>query len=434
MAAATASHASTSAPVRAQWKQLLSVEENRGKGVLHLKFTLTNGQAFGWRANEEGDKTSSTGTGSAEEREAQWTGVIQSSVVSLRHVGDAVQFFLHNPAPEDTTGSTIAMESGRNTDIIPLLRDYFQLDIDLDRLRVEWSRKDARMAQIASHLRGMRVLRQDPWECLVSFICSSNNNIARITGMLERLRQAYGTCLCHVDGRPYHSFPSPTVLASVPDTALRQLGFGYRAPFVIRTAAQVLEAGGEPALTSWRTLERRAVVEKLMAFHGVGRKVADCVALFSLDQPDCIPVDTHVLAIAQRYMDRSLQQAKSLTDKIYENIGDLFRSAYVECAGWAHSLLFAAELPAFRVHLPPDLCAKMAELVAEEKAAKAAVRAEKAAARGIKQQPPTTPKTDTAAVAGVVSAASAAAAAGALNSETESDHPVASPPKRPRKR
>ncbi|CAN0407425.1 unnamed protein product, partial [Discosporangium mesarthrocarpum] len=80
-------------------------------------------------------------------------------------------------------------------------------------------------------------------------------------------------------------------------------------------------------------------------------KVADCVALFSLDQSSAIPVDVHVWRIACRDYDPTLKDCKSLTPGVYERVGDLFRERFGEHAGWAHSLLFAAELPAFQVSL-----------------------------------------------------------------------------------
>eukprot|EP00953_Heterococcus_sp_UTEX-ZZ885_P008656 5170-Heterococcus_DN1.PRE.1 len=105
----------------------------------------------------------------------------------------------------------------------------------------------------------------------------------------------------------------------------------------------------------------------LCTLRGVGPKVADCIALFSCDQTGCIPVDVHVWRIACRDYDTSLQKAKSLTPTIYERVGDLFREKYGSHAGWAHSLLFAAELPAFRVLLPEFLQKDMAAFKLQEK-------------------------------------------------------------------
>ena len=94
---------------------------------------------------------------------------------------------------------------------------------------------------------------------------------------------------------------------------------------------------------------------------GVGPKVADCVALFSLDQSACIPVDTHVWRIARRDFDPTLDDVASITPKVYDRVGDLFRDRF-DHAGWAHTVLFAAELPLFADKLPEDVAAEIAGL------------------------------------------------------------------------
>lgn len=100
--------------------------------------------------------------------------------------------------------------------------------------------------------------------------------------------------------------------------------------------------------------------EELIKFSGIGRKVADCVALFSLDSDDAIPVDVHVQHIASRDYDPSvLGEAKSITPTIYKRVGDLFRDRFEKKPGWAHSLLFVAELPSFRDVLPRDIIKEM---------------------------------------------------------------------------
>jgi N-glycosylase/DNA lyase len=198
------------------------------------------------------------------------------------------------------------------------MRDYFQLDIDLDELYKTWSGRDPIFRDIQSRFSGIRILRQDPWENLVSyvdlsrnflkltrrrFICSSNNNISRISKMVKSLCNHYSAPLVSIpppgsdELEAYHPFPPPTVLAA-PEvaSALRGLGFGYRADFIQKTSKMLIvehgvaecpEQSAEPAeqwLTGLRkidTAEARAELVKLM---GVGRKVADCVLLMSLDK------------------------------------------------------------------------------------------------------------------------------------------------------
>jgi N-glycosylase/DNA lyase len=153
---------------------------------------------------------------------------------------------------------------------------------------------------------GMRILRQEPTECLFSFICSSNNNIGRITGMLQALRRAYGTRIplaeaglgpevpLELPQEDYFTFPTIDALSAASDVELRGLGLGYRAPYVLRTAETLVARvdGWLVALRKGSSAEEVRV--ELCGLMGVGPKVADCVALFSLDQSGAIPVDTCV--------------------------------------------------------------------------------------------------------------------------------------------
>ena len=207
----------------------------------------------------------------------------------------------------------------------------------------------------------MRVLRQNPFECVVSFILSSCNNIGRIGMLVRALRKTYGgPPVCElpavpaVGGAPaaaaltLYAWPSLPALATASEEALRGLGLGYRGKFLSRTTAKLTALGGEAWLLGLRGAPDYQT--HLTSLDGVGRKVADCVALFSLDAVGAIPVDTHVAQIAQRDFGVALQ-GKSLTPKLYEVVGEAFRSRYGSHAGWAHCWLFAGELPVFRPYL-----------------------------------------------------------------------------------
>lgn len=249
-----------------------------------------------------------------------------------------------------------------------------------------------RLRKVGECLPGMRVLRQDPLECLLSFICSSNNNVARIAGMIGRLREEFGSPMAVGAagiGRdtPLRLFSFPTLeqLSAASEERLRELGFGYRAKFVTKTVSKLRseEFGGTAWLERLRGLPQSAenvksVRTELQRLDGVGPKVADCVALFALDRRGAIPVDTHVWQIACRDFDRQLLDAKSLTPAVYDRVGDLFRERYGEYAGWAHCLLFAAELPLFQDTLPEDMVTEMKAFAKLEKERKAQAKAAKA--------------------------------------------------------
>ena len=321
-------------------------------GELKLAHTLPTGQAFGWRRS--GD---------------EYHGVLGNAAVAVRE----------HPSTKCCEWRS-ALD--READARRRLDDYFRTSTSFEELYAGWSASDERFAAVAPAVRGVRILRQDPFECLISFICSSNNNIARITLMLTRLREAFGTAveLPSLDGESVtlHTFPSPDALADIDDKVLRDLGFGYRAPYVINTCKTIAEKG--PGwLQGLREKSRQECKEALLECSGVGPKVADCVALFSLDQAACIPVDTHVWRIARRDYDATLEEVASITPTVYERVGDLFRDRFGPTAGWAHAVLFAAELPAFRSALPAAVVEEMDSFREDEKrAAKEAREARKA--------------------------------------------------------
>ncbi|EDQ86211.1 uncharacterized protein MONBRDRAFT_28428 [Monosiga brevicollis MX1] len=340
---------------------------------LHLRHALTCGQAFGWShlslepsqepvidkvdaaAFEPPAITDQVGVPAFNEAFAT---VLAGRAVILRHArlpsGPAVVYAvlpLEGTAPELQNEPVNAAQLSpipEEASIYHALRDYFQLDVSLSRLYATWAAADPRMKTIADHLPGLRVLRQPPFECLISFICSSNNNIGRITLMLDRLKQHYGQPAGQLaTGQILYSFPTLTSLSQAGEAHLRELGLGYRAKFITETCQALQRLGGEPYLERLRT-QPYAQVQEIGA----------------------IPVDTHVWQIAVRDMDKELAHARSLTPTIYKRVGDLFRARYGSYAGWAHSLLFAAELPAFAPCLPSELVADIKAFRLAEKAAK----------------------------------------------------------------
>ena len=334
---------------------------------------LTTGQIFHWKVVVESSSTSDADGGSAwgSHDATEWVGIIrvvgsQSIVVALKEQTDTVLYqTLYGPS---------------DLDYPQILRTYFRLDIKLEALYSQWSKEDpVRLAQIARCIPGVRLIDQDPWECLVSFICSSNNNIPRITKMLTSIRQCYGSPLISIGNETLYSFPSLDELRKqANDADLRgRCGMGYRARYILETMDILHSLGGEKYLHDLRSLsDPGEVQEKLIQFCGVGRKVADCVGLFSLRQDDAIPVDVHVWNIARRDYDKeeTLKDVKSLTPTIYQQVGDLFRSRFSEKAGWAHSLLFIAELPSFRPALPQEIVDEMEKFAGIEQARKKAKR------------------------------------------------------------
>nr|XP_045605858.1 N-glycosylase/DNA lyase-like [Procambarus clarkii] len=229
-----------------------------------------------------------------------------------------------------------------------MLRNYFQLDISLETLYSVWSKADGNFAAVSPEFPGIRILNQDPVENVFSFICSSNNNIQRITLLVERLCQLYGSPLATVDGITWNSFPRVSSLAAPGvEEKLREHGFGYRAKFIHKSAQMIMKKGGDAWLHSLKSLPYQECHKELMHLHGIGAKVSDCICLMSMGHLNAIPVDTHVFQIAARDYLPHLRTCKTVTDKVYREIADHFRSVFGEYAGWAHSVLFSADLKKF---------------------------------------------------------------------------------------
>ena len=307
---------------------------------LRCGVTLVCGQSFRWRATGE----------------SEWTGVIADRLVTVREDDSAVhltawQHMVPQAHDAELADGAVSMERVRPDDeLMKAATDYFGLATPLAPLYDCWGQADPLWAQLATRFPGLRVLRQDPVECLFCFICSSNNNIARISLMIDRISQKYGTWLGTHGGYNFYTFPEVEALARADEDDLRALGTGYRAKFIVQSAATLLQNGGRDWLMQLRAGKTSHVEARdaLTTLHGVGPKVADCVCLFALDKTGAIPVDTHVWQITVREMDAKLSEAKSLTPSIYAEVGGLWRQRYGEYAGWAHTILFAADLAKFK--------------------------------------------------------------------------------------
>ncbi|KAK9167473.1 hypothetical protein Scep_002664 [Stephania cephalantha] len=244
------------------------------------------------------------------------------------------------------------------------LVDFLNLGISLVEIWEAFSASDSRFAELAPHLVGARVLRQDPLECLIQFLCSSNNNIGRITKMVDFV-SALGARLGTVEGLDFYEFPSLDRLALVSEEEFRAAGFGYRAKYIVGTveALQSKPGGGAKWLASLRDLDLCDVIEALSTLPGVGPKVAACIALFSLDQHHAVPVDTHVWQV-RAFLFSFSDTGVQLTPKLCNRVAEAFVTKYGKYAGWAQTVLFIAELPSQKGLLPsPSVTTKKTKTI-----------------------------------------------------------------------
>ncbi|MCJ1301991.1 8-oxoguanine glycosylase ogg1 [Hypocenomyce scalaris] len=345
---------------------------------LCIDTTLRCGQSFRWRKSGNDE----------------WACALHGRILSLRQD----QSHLHYraifpggteapPTPPASAPSSTADSTPDDDDTEAFLQHYLNLGPNLKELYGQWSTADLNFKKKAPKFTGVRILKQDAWEALVGFICSSNNNIARISQMMENLCVHYGPLIGHIDSRPYYDMPSPSSLTHPKVEAhLRQLGFGYRAKYLHQTAVMLTQERDHGWLDDLRNPESpvlgckiasagemlpggregyRNAHEKLLELLGVGPKVADCVCLMGLGWGEAVPVDTHVWQIAQRDYKFGKGKHRSLTKATYDAIGDHFRSLWGKEAGWAHSVLFTADLRAFSERLSTKVEVKQ-ELVKKE--------------------------------------------------------------------
>jgi N-glycosylase/DNA lyase len=261
-----------------------------------------------------------------------WANIIQNTLIILESRGDSVYY----------------LKSYESINYEQILKNYFNFNFNLGELIEKWSMKDPSFDQ-SSVRKGVRIIRQDPFETFISFLCSQNNGIPRIINMVQSLAKEFGqveyTLLEGEKKFEIFRFPKPERLTNSSDK-LNQLGFGYRSIYISRSC-EMLVNRRDDFFQKIQPKPYEVVVEELQKFPGVGPKVADCIALFGLGKLESVPIDRHILRVAVKY-GFAKKELISLTPKTYRQIGDKFRDLFGPLAGWAHSLLFTKQLKPFQ--------------------------------------------------------------------------------------
>ncbi len=181
-------------------------------------------------------------------------------------------------------------------------KNYLDLDRDYGIIKEILSSKDEVVSKAIEYGSGIRILNQDKWETIISFIISQNNNIPRIKGCIENLCNNFGETAGVFKGVEYHSMPEPQVLASLDVNDLEPVKLGYRARYIIEAAKQITKDGGREFLD--KTFNRGAsgdeIYDYLTGLCGVGPKVANCIMLFCMQQYDSFPIDVWVRRVMNR--------------------------------------------------------------------------------------------------------------------------------------
>lgn len=167
--------------------------------------------------------------------------------------------------------------------------NYFDLELDYGEIKNELSKISPIMKKACEYASGIRILNQDYWETLCSFIISQNNNIKRIKGIVERLSVNYGN----------GGFPSADTLAGLDDDVLRKMGLGFRSKYIHDASEKV--ASGEIQLYELKKLNIKEAKDELMRINGVGPKVADCTLLFGFHRLECFPMDVWIKRVMETF-------------------------------------------------------------------------------------------------------------------------------------
>lgn len=266
-----------------------------------LKDIFDCGQCFRWNEEENGS----------------YTGIFRNNVLNVKK-----------------EGKNIIFEGALEDDIKTAVEDYFDLSTDYDEIKRKLSSIDEFLKQSTEYGQGIRILKQDLWETIISFIISANNNIPRIKGIIERISKKYGKKIVY-QGKEYYTFPNMEELGQASVQDLRELGLGFRDKRVHDTTKIFLD--GDMSLEE---LEVEKDVEKLrdklLLLPGVGGKVADCIMLFGLKKFEVFPIDVWVRRVMNElYLHEEDEEkvSKVLLQK-------LAKEKYKELAGLAQQYLF----------------------------------------------------------------------------------------------
>jgi N-glycosylase/DNA lyase len=213
--------------------------------------------------------------------------------------------------------------------VLGAIGELFRFDDNIKTIMEEISRDDNIEAALRKYA-GLRLMRQDPWECLASYICSINSNIPKIRGDVERLSSRYGDEV-HYEGRTFWTFPTIDALANARESELRSMKLGFRSRYLADAAKKVRDEGID--LSSLRRMDYDRAFEILNEFNGVGPKVADCVLLFSMDKLEAFPVDRWVKrGVELLYFDGRTVPIRKVREWAMEHFGRF--------AGYAQEYLF----------------------------------------------------------------------------------------------
>lgn len=259
------------------------------------------GQCFRWNKQDDGS----------------YTGVFKANVINVKKEKGKIIF-----------------KGVSDGDIKKECIEYFDLNRDYKYIENKLSKVDENLKRSVEYGKGIRILNQDLWETLISFIISANNNIPRIKGIIERLAKNYGNKIIW-NNRIYYTFPTPKELANASIADLRKIGLGFRDVRLYKTTKIINEDKGKLQKLE-NEIDINILRKELLRFPGVGPKVADCIMLFSLKKLEVFPIDVWVRRVINDLYIKS-EDEKKVNAREIENLA---KEKYGNLAGIAQQYLF----------------------------------------------------------------------------------------------
>lgn len=253
---------------------------------------------------------------------------------NLEPNGSYTGVFKNNVMNINKENNCIIFKGVCEDNIIKVINDYFDFDTNYSKIKEQLGKIDNYLKESIEFGSGIRILNQDLWETIISFIISANNNIPRIKGIIERICRKYGNKI-EWNNKEYYTFPTPEQLSKASVQDLRKLGLGFRDVRVFETTKIILN--GEISLQELKEEKDVNVVkEKLLTLPGVGPKVADCIMLFGLKRFEVFPIDVWV----RRVMNELYIKNEDETKVNKKEIEKLAKEKYDKLAGLAQQYLF----------------------------------------------------------------------------------------------
>ena len=261
------------------------------------KHVFECGQCFRWIKQEDGS----------------YTGVVQGRVINVKKENDLIIF-----------------DNTNKEDFENIWFDYFDLGRNYGEIKNQLKVMDEYLEKATEFGQGIRILQQDGWEMLISFIISANNRIPMIQRAINNLSERYGKFIDEYRGKKYYAFPTPEELSTVSVEDIRACQTGFRDKY-IKSVVDYVNENNEDVL-SYRKLDTSECIKELVKFNGVGPKVADCIALFGMQKYDTFPVDVWVKRVMEEFYVEDNLSLPKIRKFALDKFGDL--------AGFAQQYLF----------------------------------------------------------------------------------------------